>query len=50
MYLEQFRETLRVITGKEEMRMVWPVHVLIFKNAAEIPSLPSRLRWAATRA
>ncbi len=40
MYLEQFRETLRVITGKEEMRMVWPVRVLILKNAAEIPSAP----------
>jgi tetratricopeptide (TPR) repeat protein len=40
MYLEQFRETLRVITGKEEMRMIWPVSVLIVKNAAEIPSAP----------
>jgi tetratricopeptide (TPR) repeat protein len=37
MYLEQFRETLRVITGKPEMRLVWPVHVLVFKNAKEIP-------------
>ncbi len=42
MYLEQFRETLRVVTGKEEMRMVWPVHVLIFKNAAEIPAIPKQ--------
>jgi hypothetical protein len=33
MFLEQFRETLRVITGKEEMRLVWPVHVIIFKGA-----------------
>lgn len=33
MYLEQFRETLRVITGKQEMRMVWPVRILILKNA-----------------
>ncbi len=32
MYLEQFRETLRVITGKQEMRMVWPVRILILKN------------------
>jgi hypothetical protein len=32
MYLEQFRETLRIITGKEEMKMVWPVRVLIFKR------------------
>jgi tetratricopeptide (TPR) repeat protein len=44
MYLEQFRETLRVITGKQEMRMVWPVHVLIFKNAAEIPALPKQFK------
>src|ERR1700722_608043 len=35
MYLEQFRETLRVITGKEEMRMVWPVHVIISKGARD---------------
>ncbi len=42
MYLEQFRETLRVITGKQEMRMVWPVHVIIFKNAAEIPAAPKQ--------
>jgi hypothetical protein len=33
MYLEQFREALRVITGKQEMRMVWPVRVLVLKNA-----------------
>src|SRR5271170_3852657 len=33
MFLEQFRETLRVITGKEEMRLVWPVHVIIAKGA-----------------
>jgi hypothetical protein len=44
MYLEQFRETLRVITGKEEMRLVWPVHVLIYKNAAEIPTTPKQFR------
>lgn len=40
MQLEQFRETLRVITGKQEMRLVWPVRVLIVKNAADIPSAP----------
>jgi hypothetical protein len=44
MYLEQFRETLRVITGKQEMRMVWPVHVLIFKSAAEIPAVPKQFK------
>ncbi len=44
MYLEQFRETLRVIAGKEDMRMVWPVHVLIYKNAAEIPTTPKPFR------
>jgi cytochrome c-type biogenesis protein CcmH/NrfG len=44
MYLEQFRETLRVITGKQEMRMVWPVHLLIYKNAAEIPVAPKPFR------
>ena len=32
MQLEQFRETLRVITGKEEMRLVWPVRVVISKT------------------
>ena len=44
MYLEQFRETLRVITGKQEMRMVWPVRVLIFKNAADIPAVPKQFK------
>ena len=33
MVLEQFRETLRVITGKEDMRMVWPVQVILSKTA-----------------
>jgi tetratricopeptide (TPR) repeat protein len=33
MFLEQFRETLRVITGKQEMGPVWPVHVIISKDA-----------------
>ena len=32
MYLEQFRETLRIITGQQELRTVWPVRVLIFKS------------------
>ena len=32
MFLEQFRETLRILTGKEEMKMVWPVRVLVFKK------------------
>ena len=41
MFLEQFRETLRVITGKPEIRLVWPVHVLVFKNAKEMPAAPS---------
>jgi len=44
MYLEQFRETLRVITGRQEMRMVWPVHVLIFKSAADMPSAPKQFK------
>jgi tetratricopeptide (TPR) repeat protein len=35
MVLEQFRETLRVITGKEDMRMVWPVHVILSKTAQQ---------------
>lgn len=33
MFLEQFRETLRIITGKDEMRMVWPVRVILSKGA-----------------
>ena len=43
MFLEQFRETLRVITGKEEMRMVWPVHVIISKGAPGIVPKPFAL-------
>jgi hypothetical protein len=37
MFLEQFRETLRVITGKTEMRLVWPVHLIISKGTGEDP-------------
>lgn len=32
MELEQFRETLRVITGKDDMRLIWPVRVLVSKT------------------
>ncbi|HYL73305.1 MAG TPA: hypothetical protein VEU96_03825 [Bryobacteraceae bacterium] len=32
MYLEQFRETLRIITGKQEMRSVWPIRVVVVKS------------------
>jgi hypothetical protein len=37
MFLEQFRETLRIITGKDEMRMVWPVRVILSKEASVVP-------------
>ena len=37
MFLEQFRETLRIITGKDEMRMVWPVRVILSKAAPVVP-------------
>jgi hypothetical protein len=37
MFLEQFRETLRIITGKTEMRLVWPVHLIISKGTGEDP-------------
>jgi hypothetical protein len=40
MYLEQFREALRVITGNDEMRLVWPVRVMVFKNANQMPPNP----------
>jgi uncharacterized protein YifN (PemK superfamily) len=33
MFLEQFREALRIITGKQEMRLVWPMHVIVSKEA-----------------
>jgi hypothetical protein len=38
MVLEQFREALRAITGKQEMRLVWPVRVMVFKGASQVPS------------
>lgn len=46
MFLEQFRETIRVITGKDDLWLVWPVHVLVVKNASEIPSAPSKFALA----
>jgi len=38
MYLEQFREALRVITGKQDLRSVWPIRVLVFKNTNQMPA------------
>ena len=48
MYLEQFREAMRVITGKEEMRLVWPVRVLVFKNDRQTPP-PTNTHFAPGR-
>jgi hypothetical protein len=39
MYLEQFREALRVIAGKQEIRLVWPVRVLVFKSGNQLPAV-----------
>src|SRR5579871_529170 len=55
MFLEQFREALRVITGKDEVKMVWPVRVLVYKNAKQAPSVAghfalardARMEWVA---
>jgi hypothetical protein len=33
MFLEQYREMLRIITGKKEMQLLWPVKVIISKSA-----------------
>jgi hypothetical protein len=43
MFLEQFRETLRVITGKQEMRLVWPVHLIISKGGTPADTMPFAL-------
>jgi hypothetical protein len=32
MFLAQFGEALRLVTGKDELRVVWPVRVLVFKK------------------
>ena len=32
MYLEQLRETLRILTGVQEVRTVWPIRVLVLKR------------------
>ena len=42
MYLEQFRETLRIITGKQEMNLVWPVRVLVLKRPPAASFAPGR--------
>ncbi|HEV2689135.1 MAG TPA: hypothetical protein VGV35_11285 [Bryobacteraceae bacterium] len=48
MYLEQFRETIRIITGKQEMRSVWPIRVVVLKNgAARGPALGRDARMMA---
>ena len=43
MFLEQFRETLRIITGKEEMRLVWPLRVIVSKSGAPADPAPFAL-------
>ncbi len=43
MFLEQFRETLRIITGKEEMRLVWPLRVIVSKSGAPVDPAPFAL-------
>lgn len=35
MYLEQFRYTLGMLTGKQDLKSFWPIRVLVFKNAKE---------------
>lgn len=47
MYLEQFREALRVVTGKDELQLVWPIRVLVFKNAQQVP--PATAHFALGR-
>lgn len=42
MYLEQFRETLRIITGKQEMRSVWPIRIVVLKNGVATPAVLGR--------
>jgi hypothetical protein len=37
MFLAQFGEALRQIAGKDELRVVWPVRVLVFKKQAPGP-------------
>ncbi len=43
MFLEQFRETLRIITGKEEMRLIWPLRVMLSKGATAADPAPFAL-------
>jgi hypothetical protein len=38
-YLEQLRETLRVILGKDDMRMVWPIQALLYKTQQQLPAM-----------
>jgi hypothetical protein len=38
-YLEQFRETLRVILGKDDIRVVWPIDVLLYKTPQQLPAM-----------
>ncbi len=38
-YLEQFREAVRILTGKDEIGLVWPIDVVIFRNPKDAPAL-----------
>jgi len=42
MFLAQFGEALRLIAGENELHLVWPVRVLVFKNAKQLPAASPR--------
>jgi hypothetical protein len=43
-YLEQFRAALGATIGNKDLELLWPVRVLVFKNAKEMPAGPASFR------
>jgi hypothetical protein len=43
-YLEQFRAAFGTTIGEKDLQLLWPVRVLVFKNAKEMPAGPARFQ------
>ena len=43
-YLEQFRAGFGTTIGNKDLELLWPVRVLVFKNAKEMPAGPARFQ------
>src|SRR5271166_6306302 len=43
-YLAQFRDALGTTIGNKDLSLLWPIRVLVFKNAKDMPAGSNRIR------